>query len=111
MGAGQDWDHCRRGNLRMLLGREGVWGEALEQTGHRSGCFFQQLSCWVNVCGAREHGGLGRRDQRPPASQREKAQTPTLPAAMASLPVAANWTNGGTAGADTGNLSALTQWT
>ena len=26
---------------------------------------------------------------------------------MASLPVAANWTNGGTAGADTGNLSAL----
>ena len=29
MGAGQDWDHCRRGNLRMLLGREGVWGKGV----------------------------------------------------------------------------------
>lgn len=26
MGAGQDWNHCRRGNLRVLLGREGVLG-------------------------------------------------------------------------------------
>lgn len=64
--------------LELGSGRMGRLGDSSsrEQTEESFGCFFQQPGCWVNVCGARARGGLGRRAPRPPASQRKKAQNP-----------------------------------